>query len=273
MIKFADDTMLSQLKNIWQKCFGDDEKYIDMYFGGRFKKGRCLVYIENDVPCAMLVIYDAKIKISGEYMPVSYIYGVATHPEYQGRGISTKLLEYARELISAEGGFSVLAPATNELIEFYKKRGYYKSFFVKQAEWDVSESNIKAEISDVSAEEYKKLRDIRFDREEYICWSVDVIEYALHENHFCGGKVCRISIDSAEYAVMYYVNGGVLYVQETTLSDDAMVDALNFLANEEKCTKVSARLCADSRIDGEIKALAMTDKKLSGSGYFNIVFD
>ena len=273
MIRFADDTMLSQLKNIWHECFGDDEKYIDMYFGGRFKKGRCLVYTENDIPCAMLIIYDTKIKSGGEDMPVSYIYGVATHPDYQGKGISTKLLEYAKDLISKEGGFSVLAPATKELIEFYEKRGYYKSFFVKQAEWDVSENDINAEFSDVSAGEYKRLRDIRFDREGYISWSGDIIEYALHENHFFGGKTRKISVDGAEYAVMYYVNDGMLYVQETTLTDEVVADALNVLAKEEGCTKVSARLCANSRIDGEIKTLAMADKRLSGSGYFNIVFD
>jgi len=273
VIKFADDTMLSDLKAIWQECFGDSREYIDMYFSGRFKKGKCLVYIADDVVCAMLVIYDAGVMLGGEYKKLGYIYGVCTRPEYRGRGISGKLLAYARDYISKNGGFSVLAPATESLVEFYKKRGFSEAFYVRQAGWETERSTVEAELLPVSAEEYKMLRDDSFARDGYVLWGSEMIEYALSENGFSGGKSYKVSAGGKEYILLYYISDGTLYVQETTLGDDVLKAVLDGVAEHEGCNRVSARLHTGSQIDSQERVIAMADRKIDCRGYMNIVFD
>lgn len=265
--------MIPALKKIWRECFGDDEKYIDMYFDGRFKKGRCPVYTEGGVPCAMLVIYDGKIMRGGKYENAFYIYGVATLGAYRKRGISTCLLEYAQQLAAEENAVCTLAPATRELIEFYKKRGYTESFCVRYAQWNTEAGETEIAVLPINAAEYKLLRDRRFARDGYFAWDTDIIGYALAENAFCGGNACKILIGAQEYAVMYYVNGGTLNVQETTLTDDLAYGALNALALREGCTKVSVRFCADGGDSAQVTVIAMSDSAEIKNGYMNIIFE
>lgn len=268
--------MLPSLKKIWRTCFGDDEKYTDMYFDGRFNAGKCIVYTDNGAPCAMTVIYNGKIMRGGKYENAYYIYGVATLAEYRKRGISTRLLEYAKNSVCGENAVLVLAPATEPLIDFYGKRGYVKSFFVKRAYWETE--NAKAETEKISflpidAVQYKQMRDTRFERDGYFAWDTDIIGYALAENEFCGGGACKIAVGGKEYAVMYYVNDDILHVQETTLTDDVLLTALNALARREGCTAVSARLDAAIVICADTAVIAMSDCGDIKNGYMNIIFE
>ena len=55
----------------------------------------------------------------------NYIYGVATRPEYRGRGLASRLLEQVALP-------HVLICESAEVFSFYKKLGYDESFFVKK---------------------------------------------------------------------------------------------------------------------------------------------
>lgn len=273
MITFADEKMLPQLKHIWKECFGDGDDYIKMYFDGRFKCGKCLVYICDDMVCAMLVMYNGKIVLKDGIQNAHYIYGVATLPEYRGRGISTELLKYAGDYIKSKGSTAVLAPAEPKLIEFYKKRGFAESFYIKQAEWTALESDVQIEYSSLDGSEYKCMRDSFFGSDGYFCWDEQMLDYALSENEFCGGKSHKIIFNSKSYAVLYYVNDVTLYVQESTIPDDILISLLNKIALDNKCTKISARLPLFCGISAETRPIAMSDSDKINNGYMNIIFD
>ncbi len=54
-----------------------------------------------------------------------YLYALATRKEARGRGVMSKLMDFAKKEYEKDGAsFSVLVPAEPELIPFYEKRGY-----------------------------------------------------------------------------------------------------------------------------------------------------
>ena len=69
-----------------------------------------------------------------------YVYGVATGKEYRGKGISTKLLEYAKGFVDEKkADFLVLVPRNEGLFEFYVKRGFFRKYCVKTEIFDREE--------------------------------------------------------------------------------------------------------------------------------------
>ncbi|WP_170394699.1 GNAT family N-acetyltransferase [Ruegeria arenilitoris] len=67
------------------------------------------------------------MKLYSKVPGVWYIHGIAAAPEFQGRGLSSKLMELAEERAIAAGVFAIclLVVDTNQnAIRFYEKRGY-----------------------------------------------------------------------------------------------------------------------------------------------------
>lgn len=277
MITFAKPEMLLALKAIWKECFGDTDEYIDFYYANRFRCENTLVWLDNGTPVAMLTLLPAKLKQGGVFVDVQYIYAVATLTAWQGKGISSKLLEYANQLIKNRGeALSLLVPAEAELFAFYKKRGYASSFFLKTSCFSVNLSennNTHFAFTDISPSEYKQMRDKVFDREGYLCWDETSIAYALDENKFNGGFACKIQSEYGQAAALCYKAGQMLFVREITLQDNTLHSALMQLAQCHGCNSITVRLPSDSTLEGEVHPFGMTSMAQPANGYLNLVLD
>ncbi|MEG1761840.1 MAG: GNAT family N-acetyltransferase [Hydrogenoanaerobacterium sp.] len=273
MITLADNMMLPQLKNIWSECFGDTGEYIDFYFSQHFKPQRTLVYLKDDKPVSMLTLLPAKLIKNGKYVPVCYVYAVATLPLWQGLGISTQLLSYAGcELAKSGVDITVLAPASNKLFAFYKKCGYTEAFAVKQAAFAAEDKPINIKTENILPQEYKILRDKFFCGEGYLCWDKEAIEYALCENSFCGGFNLKITANGATYAAMCRIKDEVLCVKEATLIPQLIRPVLSFVAKQNNCKSVELTLPYDSAFAGDLLKKGMASTALV-CGYMNLVLD
>lgn len=271
MITYANDEIIPDLKNIWHKCFGDDDNYMDMFFGGRYRLGKCLVYFKDSTPAGMLIMYNGKIFMPNTKKSACYIYGVATHPDYQKQGISTKLLQKAIEIADENNQTATLAPATPDLINFYSKRGFYPSFHIKQFEFKASPSKINVEILPLNSAEYQSMRNEYLADTAHFHWGDNIIGYAVSENIFCGGNSVKIHYNGKDYGILYYVSDNTLYVQECTLTDDVLTDCLNYVAQTEHCENISVRLLPTSKF-GQDRTIAMSND-INLKAYMNILFD
>ena len=121
MIQFADRTMLQHLKLIWKECFHDPDEYIDFFFKSYFNTRTTLVYCINKIPVSMLTLMPANLYSSESITKIYYIYAVATLPSCQGKGYSSKLLQYANEITNTA---TFLQPANKDLERFYQRNGY-----------------------------------------------------------------------------------------------------------------------------------------------------
>ena len=128
--------------DLWKSCFGDSEDEIT-YFINNVKNADCLAYFENDVPISMMFLVDCCVNNENG----RYVYAACTDNRYRGRGIMTKLLEYAKHL---DYSFLCLIPAEDSLEKYYCERGFNKKLDVSELEFEQTD-----EINEYLLEGYK----------------------------------------------------------------------------------------------------------------------
>lgn len=121
------------LSRIWAQCFEEDKKYLSLFFLQGFPLGKTLVAEQEGRAASILTLLPCTCRVEDDQYPAAYIYGVATAPEFRGRGLSTALLEQADEYLKKQGtAMAFLAPASPELFEFYRKRGFCTQFYLQK---------------------------------------------------------------------------------------------------------------------------------------------
>lgn len=173
MIKFALKEDFEQIKKLWSKTFGDDERDVE-YFLERYSEN-VLVFKEERRVKGMLSLLPV---VSGEEKG-AYIYAAATEENERGRGINTKLLEYSYRHIKKTGGhFLVLVPANRELFEYYGKRGFAEICSVEKKEYNaVGFVGKDVRVKKIGPETYYSERHEYFKNKGFIEWSMKEIEY------------------------------------------------------------------------------------------------
>ncbi len=251
-IVFANEYDREHIIDIWEKCFGDDREYIEMYLDNRFETENMFVIHEDCRPVSMASFLPVEIMIDGEYICARYVYAVATLPEYRNKGYASEILKYAAEKY---GEPLVLCPENEGLIKYYGKLGFV-NVFNESPYWicELGYGEMKAAghndenglpemlgdyyVSEISASKYKEIRDGYFENEGYVRWDEKALEYAVAENDFCGGKTLlltkKLSDNNLKEAVMMYRienddNDRRLRVIETTLEDKELSNVLNEL--------------------------------------------
>lgn len=241
-----------QIKKIWQTCFGDEEDYISFYLDHRMQEDNMLVIYEDGKAVSMASFLPAQYLYQGIYHDVRYVYAVATLPEYRGRGLAKKVLEFAQTWYEEP---LLLAPAEESLIAYYEKLGFRKAFpeSRKDIGMGVRTMEIRDEEDDfscmepITASEYAKLRDAKFEREGYVRWDESAVQYAIELCQSCGGRTVAVtcenghgretqSLETEKDILMYEKDGETLYILETSLKDEALRDILPYLfAETETC--------------------------------------
>jgi hypothetical protein len=254
-VVFANENDREAIINIWQECFGDDRKYIEMYLDNRFETENMLVIHEAGRPVSMASFLPVEITVNGERISSKYVYAVATLPEYRKKGYASEIIKHAFEKYAEP---LILQPESEKLVKYYEKLGFVKAFNespcwmcdgkcseISAAGYDLEQGMPqtlgKYKVSEASAEEYKSVRDRVFDREGYVQWDLKSLEYAIRENEFCGGKtLCLLDKASGEKAdageiIMYRTEEDAckskarLNIIETTLEDKDLYDLLQEL--------------------------------------------
>lgn len=143
-IRYACPDDKAALKNIWQKCFSDSERFVNWNFENNFNPENAML-CENEgkaVSNLHLIPYD--VALNGRALKAVYISAVATLESCRGKGYAAKLIEAALKSLEERGvDLAFLVPAIE---------GYYERFgFFKIAQKE--EYMIKAEIPPFIEEE------------------------------------------------------------------------------------------------------------------------
>lgn len=167
-IRFATKEMIPQIKEIWHRCFGDEEDYMEFYFTHRFTEENMLVCMEDKKPVAMTTFLKAYLVTGEGEIPVHYAYAVATLPEYRDRGYAKMLLEKGKQHFQTP---IVLEPASESLIYYYEKLGFRMAFCVAERTIlpdEIAEAKGEEKgqqeywLLTVTPDEYVNLRDASF---------------------------------------------------------------------------------------------------------------
>lgn len=110
-------------KELWQLAFGDDEAFVDSFLMRYYSRRRMLSAEREGRLAAMLHL----LPFESDAGPATYIYGVATHPDFRGQGLASQLLREALRLCDERGDkavFLIPTPGQAWLRDFYGRFGF-----------------------------------------------------------------------------------------------------------------------------------------------------
>lgn len=84
-----------------------------------------LLMMDDDQWASIMEIFSREIKVGGRLCSVCGISGVMTHPDYRGRGLSTRLMQEALSLIKEKFDVDfVVLDCRQPLVDFYARQGF-----------------------------------------------------------------------------------------------------------------------------------------------------
>ena len=122
----ADIPAIAQL---YTACFGDEpaeaEEFLRLFF--QSSDFHLLLAEKNKSVISMLAMIPARLaKGQNRFYRGFYLYGISTFPSFRGQGLSSGLMDLAKKLASSLNyDFLFLVPASESLISFYEKQGFF----------------------------------------------------------------------------------------------------------------------------------------------------
>ncbi len=152
-IDYPGQDQIPQLRQLWKEAFGDDDGFLDLFFGEVFSSDRCRCVTEEDQVSAMLYWFDCRC----EDRPIAYLYAVATAKKRRGRGLCRALMENTHALL-AELGYTgcLLVPGELGLFELYGSMGYGCCATVR--EFSCQAQGPRVRLRELTGEEYAAAR-------------------------------------------------------------------------------------------------------------------
>lgn len=178
-----------QLSAIWKTCFNADDGFMK-------------IFIDKCLPASVTYIVEEKGEIisSSTVMPLKYIgasahtmnggylYGVCTMPEYRGRRLAARLMEFA-ENDSMERGmeFMVTRPASASLFKYYENLGYSQYLYRQNITIPLfAESGSRVLLRSLTPERIAQLRKRNLDC-GYTEWDREIYGFFLEYIKYCKG--------------------------------------------------------------------------------------
>lgn len=129
MIQFGTDKTKPLVREMWQTVFNEPDEFADIYFSQKYKNENTLIYFDGDKPAASLQMWEYNFSFYKESIPIYYLAGLATYPEYRRKGYMSELMTQAHQVMKERGIlFSILIPAEEWLYTFYRQFGYTQVF-------------------------------------------------------------------------------------------------------------------------------------------------
>ncbi len=148
---------VAKIKEIWVDIFGDSKEFADFAVNiGAVEE----IYLikENDEIAAMLT---AGIDVFADGEKGFYIYGLATVPQYRGRGFAKQLVQYVCDKKLSEGyRFAITQPAQESLFDFYRSLGFSTTTYLRKCTVNIKRNLwATAAFDAVTASRFKQARD------------------------------------------------------------------------------------------------------------------
>lgn len=235
MIRFADEKDIPQLKEIWHISFGDSKEYIDMFMEQQFKNAKTVVYEEDSEILSMFFLFRCDFSIRKKTHPAFYLYAAATLPQYRGKGIMGKMLEFSKSYAAEKNfDFIILSPAEKSLYDYYGRFGFKECF--KSQKISLNIKNEKEYAPSFSENDLKKmliLRNAAVKKADGVLWDEEFFRYAVYENGYTKGNT-----KSAEgcYGIYFKKDDHIIFKE---LIGETSHKTLDFVLNVCKDEKVN----------------------------------
>ncbi len=291
-VRLAKRGNILRQKEIWKLCFGDSDHYIDFYFDNMYKEDETLLLFEDESIAAMLTMLPVKLITSDQRsFDSAMLYAVATHPNYQNRGFSSQLIDFAHHYLIKKGVFfTVLVPSGQQLFNFYRKQGYEDGLYIRELlftremidQMDISE-NCPCILSRISPEKYNQIRNQKLIGKFYVEYADDKILYQKQLSQESGADIFSINCNGIQGCVaIERLNANRVFIKELLIPEELIPGAVKHIAGLFPAREYVVRTPAYSgqqlsgiRPFGMIKAIQRNDFMIATEdfGYLGFAFD
>ncbi len=207
-----------ELFSLWKTVFGDSEACISDFFSHMYSPGRasCLETGGRIVSMAFSLPLGDLVDPGGLRTPCSYVYAVATLPEYRSMGYGSLVTRAAVE----NGGISqasVLRPAVPSLFGYYRKSVGLEDFFLaaeQRFSTDASAVSPRGSCERIALSDYFELREAMLKDIVHVCFSERAM---LYQEHLCassGGGLFRLHMEGGDGLFASEKHNGEVHVKE-----------------------------------------------------------
>lgn len=129
MVRFASTQEKAVVRQMWRDCFHEDERYLDLYFSGKYHPDWCVVCEQEGMLAASLQLLRYPLRFWGQLCHASYFSGVCTLPAFRKQGMMGQMMQFSLEALAQRGvALAVLIPAEPYLFSIYAKYGFSPCF-------------------------------------------------------------------------------------------------------------------------------------------------
>lgn len=244
-------TTLKAARELWERCFQDDEQFTDFYFSHRYSDDIHMAIYRDEQMIAGLQMIPYVLHWRGQLVESAYISGACTHPDFRKQGVMPQLLEATHRRMYEQGvGVSTLIPAEPWLFDYYATSGYVPLFQYQHEQVQVA-SLLPAVTIEVERIEQLSTAHYTF------------VDNAMRQRS-C--SLLHSQKDLMEVVEAYLLNGGAIWVatSASVICGVAFVENLNgAIVVKELLTSYSqqfaASLVVESLSGKEMGALSSPD--------------
>lgn len=236
-----------QQKELWKKCFGDPNTYIDLYYQKYCTPDQVLVVEEDGEINSMVSVLPLTLNLpDGESVSVGYLYALATNPYMQGKGHARQLVSYAEEYIQKQGMKAmVMVPASPSLHRFFEVMGIEECFETRKVELLLPSLAGPVEggsMTPIYPAEYNEIRERYLKGTFHISYSDDLIQFQQFGSHIASGDLYKIEVDGeVGCAAIEYVQKRRLLAKELLISPEKMEKAAQVIASQLEASRYHIR--------------------------------
>ena len=202
---------IPRLKELWKRCFGDEDAYIDHYFQTAYRPDCALLLEHGGIISSMLLTFPFEVSAAdGGCASACYIYAFCTDPALQSRGYGRRLLAYAETQAALRGcAAAIMVPGGESLFRFYESLGYVSAISCREETLCAGEAG-ESVPRPCTVEYYRQQREKWLAGLNHISYPLPVLEYqhSLCQNSGGGFYALGSGVAAVER------DGGVLYVKE-----------------------------------------------------------
>lgn len=192
MIRKLESNEYVEYRALWCEVFGDEPEFIDELY----ESTGAVAYAawDDGVLHSFLTLFRAGV-VTGKYdaegdaegRPVMVSYAICTRPESRGRGYASELVRYVRNLVTSNGGISLVCPAESGLEEFYAGLAYVPVFCA--CERNVEAEDIEVRTTVLSVTEYNRFREVFLADIPHVQFGLNLIDFIRHDSADAQGLI------------------------------------------------------------------------------------
>lgn len=262
-LRYARKTDVPVLKKLWQICFGDRMRYIDVFFEKMFVAENTIIAETDDKVAGVIYLLERRL-LEKKFM---YGYAIGVFPEYRGNNICEVMLEFVRKKSIEEKFIFGLHPANEKLTQFYRRIGLTEMYYVKEVDCSEKASDAVYILENISVDEFYILRQKSF--KNCVEWDKKALDY-ISEN---GETVKKITLHEKKlYFVISNDNNNVV-IKETNATDEEIPLINGSLMHHYNTKKITYILKSDSDLQGNVKPAILGFSNEDKNVYMNLYLD